>query len=306
MEASLIRDRLSLLLTACQQANAAGDPRPILGLVTREVAALAALLEPPQIVGESNALRKVRQTIEHIRASSASVLITGEPGAGKELAAAVIHQTSLRARSPLMRIDCARLDRARTGKNLGDLFRRARGGAVLLKDVCDLSTTAQSEILRALDDPETDVRFLAATARALEVETARGTFRRDLYYRLRVIHIALPSLKDIPEDIPLLVRHFLDRFCAEFGREPAEFSGPVLDRLQKRPWPGNTGQLEAGIRLLVRGSLRQATERLEKQMLLEALSAAGNNQSHAARNLGLSRQGLINKRKKYGLTNVSF
>lgn len=297
MDPDELRSRLAVLLSACQQANSAADPRPILALVTREIAALASLLEPPRIVGESPQIRNVRRTIENIRASSASVLITGEPGTGKELVAATIHHSSLRARGPWIAIRChgvvPQLDRA---------FRQARGGTLFLDEVCDLDSTAQGEILRCLDDAETDVRILAASSRDVEAETARGAFRRDLYYRLKVIHIALPPLRDIPEDIPRLAHHFLARFQVQANRDPAGPPAHLLDKLVRRAWPGNAGQLEAELRRLAEGgSLRLAIERLERRMVEEALDAAHNNQRQAARSLGLSRQGLINKMKKYRL-----
>jgi DNA-binding NtrC family response regulator len=170
-----------------------------------------------------------------------------------------------------------------------------------LKELCDLGTAAQGEILRGLDDPETDVRFLASSARDLEAETARGALRRDLYYRLQVIHIALAPLREMPEDIPLLVDHFLARFCAEFRRDPADFPAEARERLAHGPWPGNTGQLAAEVRLMVRGRFKDAVARIEKEMIEEALEAAHSNQCQAAKALGLSRQGLINKMKRYGV-----
>jgi DNA-binding NtrC family response regulator len=295
MEAAEIKQRLGLLLSACQQANEAADPRPLVGLIARQVAALAAMLEPSRIVGQSRKIRAVLQTVENIRASSASVLITGERGTGKQLVASTIHQTSLRARGPFVV-----LGKDPAAASLAEIFRRARGGSLFLQELCELSAAGQGEILRGLDDLETDVRFLAASARDLEAETARGALRRDLYYRLQVIHIPLPPLREMPDDIPLLVDHFLERFCAEFRRDPAEFPSAVRTELARRAWPGNAGQLAAEVRVLVRGSLKEAVARLEKEMLEEALEAVDANQVRAAKALGLSRQGLINKMKRYG------
>jgi DNA-binding NtrC family response regulator len=292
-----LEKRLNLLLRACQQANSAPDPRPVLGLVTREVAALASLCEPARIVGESARLRAVRRTIESIRASSVCVLITGEQGTGKELVARTIHRTSLLARGPFLV-----LGRSAAHGGLPDLFSRARGGSLFLPEVCALDTAAQGEVLRCLDDPESDVRCLAASTHDLDAETALGAFRRDLYYRLKVIHLALPPLREIPEDIPLLAAHFLRRCCAEFGRDPAEFVPAPAGGMSSRPWPGNTGQLEAEIRLLVRGTLKQTVAKVEKQMIEEALEAAHGNQCQASKALGLSRQGLINKMNRYRRT----
>lgn len=288
------RDRLRLLLETCQEANAAADPRPLLGLIAREVAALAALLEPPRIVGESRQIRGVREIVENIRASAAAVLLTGEPGTGKGLAAFTIHHTSLRSRGPFVVVRCAEAP-----AGLADVFRRARGGSLYLREVCDLTPAAQGEILRWLEDAETDIRLLSSSARDLEAESARGALRRELYYRLKVIHIAMPPLREIVEDIPLLAEYFFRRSCAEFRREATDFArGPDLAGWS---WPGNAAQLEAEIRLRVRGTLKQTVERLERQMLEEALEASHDNQLQAAKVLGLSRQGLINKMKRYGL-----
>ena len=293
MTDDFIKQRLDVLLGACHQANEAADPRPLVGLIAREVAALAAMLEPARIVGRNPKILAVLQTIENIRASSASVLITGEPGTGKQLAAETIHHSSLRGRGPLVV-----LRRDPASASMAEIFRRARGGSLFLGEICELSGAVQGEVLRGLDDPETDVRLLAASARDLEAETARGVLRRDLYYRLRVIHIAMPALREMAEDVPLLADHFLRRFCAEFGRDPAEFDAAVLTG---REWPGNTGQLAAEVRLMVRGRFKEAVARLEKEMLEEALDAVQGNQVKAARALGLSRQGLINKMKRYGV-----
>src|ERR1051325_3309874 len=149
MTDELIKQRRGLLLNACQQANEAADPRPLVGLIARQVAALAAMIEPARIVGRSRRIRAVLQTIENIRASSASVLITGEPGTGKQLVATTVHHTSRRARGPFLTLGPA----ATPGKR-AELLRRARGGALFLKELCALEAAAQGEILRGLDDPE--------------------------------------------------------------------------------------------------------------------------------------------------------
>ena len=289
--------RLSVLLATCQQADAAADPRPILALVTREVAALGTLIAPPRIVGESAKIQSVRRTIENIRASSASVLITGEAGTGKELVAATIHRTSLRARGPFIRL-------AERGEaaDLREFFHRARGGSLYVAEVAGLGPSSQGQILRGLDDVETDVRLLAGTARDLDAEAARGAFRRDLYYRLRVIHIALPALREVTAEIPRLVKYFLERVAAEEGSAPVELPPPVIEQLARRRWPGNIAQLQAEVhRLAAGGTLRRAVAKLEKQIVGEALEAAHGNQRQAAKALGLSRQGLINKLKRYGM-----
>jgi DNA-binding NtrC family response regulator len=186
-----------------------------------------------------------------------------------------------------------------------------------------------------------DVRVLAATNKDLDSEIARGTFREDLYYRIKVIHIQTPSLRDVRSDIPLLANHFLRDYCRETSQPPMEFAPEVLRRLTAAPWPGNMRQLRNEVMRLAacaRGSvieeddlaigttapsspqvrepapavttpqalkpksLKQAIEELERRMIAEALAGSKNNQQQTAKVLGLSRQGLINKMKRYGLS----
>jgi DNA-binding NtrC family response regulator len=178
-----------------------------------------------------------------------------------------------------------------------------------------------------------DVRLLAATNKDLEAEIAKGTFREDLYYRIKVVHIHMPPLRDIREEIGLLANHFLNEYCAETGRSSMEFSPEVLRRLTAAPWPGNIRQLRNEVMRLAAisrqnriteddlwegvptprhqepaarnpgpQSLKAAVGQLEKQMILEALETTRHNQQQAARNLGLSRQGLINKLKRYAIS----
>jgi DNA-binding NtrC family response regulator len=175
--------------------------------------------------------------------------------------------------------------------------------------------------------------MLAATNKDLEGEIAKGTFREDLYYRIKVVHIQMPPLRDVREDVPLLARHFLKEYCREMGREPMEFSPAILRKLTSSPWPGNVRQLRNEVMRLAAcaqgstiteedffdeppagpappqpppgvkpQSLKKAIAELERQMIQETLSATRNNQQQTARLLGLSRQGLINKLKRYGIT----
>jgi len=182
-----------------------------------------------------------------------------------------------------------------------------------------------------------DVRLLAATNKDLDAEIAKGTFREDLYYRLKVIHLHLPPLRDIREEIPLLANHFLKEYCRETARGSMEFTPDVVRRLAVSPWPGNVRQLRNEVMrlaacargsvigledlwegtpfpeaeapapaavLVLKGkpqSLKKAIEELERRMIGEALTGTKNNQQQAAKMLGLSRQGLINKLKRYSL-----
>jgi DNA-binding NtrC family response regulator len=182
-----------------------------------------------------------------------------------------------------------------------------------------------------------DVRLLAATTKDLEAEIANGNFREDLFYHIKVIHIHLPALRDLREEIPLLANHFLREYCSENGGRQLEFSGGVLRKLSSLPWPGNVRQLRNEVTRLAacaRGlviqeedgcepapalarragepagsstpepsrprSLKSAIGQLEREMIADALRSTRNNQQQAARALGLSRQGLINKIKRYG------
>jgi transcriptional regulator with GAF, ATPase, and Fis domain len=223
-------------------------------------------------------------------------------------------------------------------------FEKADGGTLFLDEIGDLSLIAQAKILRVLQERvmervggrttiPVDVRLLAATNKDLEAEIAKGTFREDLYYRIKVVHIHMPPLRDVREEIGLLANHFLKEYCSETGRSSMEFSPEVLKRLIAAPWPGNIRQLRNEVMRLAAisrqsriteddlwegvptpryqepvarkakpESLKGAVGQLEKQMILEALETTRNNQQQAARNLGLSRQGLINKMKRYAIS----
>jgi DNA-binding NtrC family response regulator len=219
-------------------------------------------------------------------------------------------------------------------------FQTADGGTLFLDEIADLSLTAQAKILRVLQEQmvervggrspmRVDVRVLAASNKDLETEIRKGNFREDLYYRLKVIQIHMPALREIREDIPVLANHFLAECCREAKREPLEFGPGVLDRLREAPWPGNVRQLHNEVKRVVACARRQmitvdelwdvpaqesqptahapgttlksAIERLERQMIAETLSATGGNQMQTAKALGLSRQGLLNKMGRYGL-----
>jgi Nif-specific regulatory protein len=310
------------------------------------------------IIGTGQKIQQVVRLIERIRDSAVNVLITGESGTGKELTAKAIHYTSPRARRPFVALNCAALPETLVESELFGIekgvatgvaqrlgqFEKADGGTLFLDEIGDLSLTAQAKILRVLQERvlervggrtsiPVDVRLLAATNKDLEAEIARGNFREDLYYRIKVIHLHLPPLRDIREEIPLLANHFLKEYCRETARGTMEFSSEVLRRLTHAPWPGNVRQLRNEVIRLAacaRGSviefedlfegtpasdpapqpvpaktkpmsLKRAIEELERKMISEALTSTKNNQQQAAKMLGLSRQGLINKLKRYSL-----
>ena len=309
------------------------------------------------IIGPGPKIQQVVRLVERIRDSAVNVLITGESGTGKELVAKAFHYTSPRARRPFVALNCAALPetlleselfgiekgvatgvQSRTGQ-----FEKANGGTLFLDEIGDLSLTAQAKILRVLQERvlervggrapiPVDVRVLAATNKDLEAEIVRGGFREDLFYRIKVVHLHMPPLRDIREEIPLLANHFLKEYCRETGRGAVEFSGEVLRKLAAAAWPGNVRQLRNEVMRLAacaRGpviteddlwegmpvpapdqppakrataqSLKRAVEELERKMIAEALQGTRNNQQQAAKLLGLSRQGLINKMKRYSI-----
>jgi transcriptional regulator with GAF, ATPase, and Fis domain len=300
-------------------------------------------------------MQQVVRLIERIRDSSVSVLITGESGTGKELAAKAIHYTSPRSRKALVALNCAALPDTLVESELFGIekgvatgvesrighFQKADGGTLFLDEIGDLSLAAQAKILRVLQEHvvervggrtplRVDVRVLAATNKDLPVAIAKGTFREDLYYRLNVIHVQMPPLREIREEIPLLANHFLTEYCKESSRPMLRFSQGVIRHLVTREWPGNVRQLRNEVMrraacssgdLIVeddlwetlppprhdtpppapRTKLKDAIEDLERRMIAQALADTRNNQLQAAKSLGLSRQGLINKMKRYAL-----
>jgi DNA-binding NtrC family response regulator len=308
-------------------------------------------------------MQQVVRLVERIRDSVVSVLITGESGTGKELTAKAIHYTSPRSRKPFAALNCAALPESLVESELFGIekgvatgvdarmghFQKADGGTLFLDEIGDLSLSSQAKILRVLQErivervggrtpTPVDVRILAATNKDLTAEIAKGAFREDLFYRLNVIHIHLPPLREIREEIPLLAIHFLKEYCRETSRPIMRFAPEVLRRLMQSDWPGNVRQLRNEVMRLAacasgevivdedpwqevmapsrareeRGlaqqlpavkqtTLKAAIEDLERQMIREALESTRANQLQAARMLGLSRQGLINKMKRYAL-----
>jgi Nif-specific regulatory protein len=307
-------------------------------------------------------MQQIVRLIERIRDSSVSVLITGQSGTGKELAAKAIHYSSSRSRKAFVALNCAALPDTLVESELFGIekgvatgvesrighFQKADGGTLFLDEIGDLSLTAQAKILRVLQEQvlervggrspiRVDVRVLAATNKDLVAEIAKGTFREDLFYRLNVIHVHMPPLREIREEIPLLANHFLEEYGKEAGRAQMRFAPDVLRSLTARDWPGNVRQLRNEVMRLAAcssgpviaddlwesfspppprrepsapaatpaatpgGTLKDAVEDLERRMIAEALETTRNNQLQAARQLGLSRQGLINKMKRYNL-----
>jgi DNA-binding NtrC family response regulator len=318
------------------------------------------------IIGKSPAMQEVFKTIVKVARSQATVLIRGESGTGKELVARAIHYNSPRANQPLVEISCAAFPEtlleselfgyekgAFTGANgrKKGRFEIADSGTIFLDEIGDISANVQTKLLRALQEKEisrlggteslkVDVRVITATNRNLEQALTEGRFREDLYYRLNVIPIFLPSLRERPEDIPLLVDHFVKRYCRLNQKPLLNVSEEALALCQSYDWPGNVRELENAIenaivlgegdlllpehfpvtlsmrktsaegllRSEVEGafldggpSYREKMEAAEKLVLEDAIRRAGGNKSEAAKQLGISLRTMRYKIQKYGL-----
>ncbi len=317
-----------------------------------------SLFSTQRLVGTSPSMQRIVRLIDEIQGSCIEVLITGASGTGKELVAKAIHYNSPRARGPFVALNCAALPENLVESELFGIekgvatgvdqrmgrFEQAKGGTLFLDEVADLSLTAQAKILRVLQERvlervggrttiPVDVRLLAATNKDLPEAIERREFREDLYYRLNVVQIHTPALRDIPEDLPRLANHFLSKYCGEMHKEVKRWSPEAWHCLVSYAWPGNVRQLENEIKRLVatvRGpviteknledvfristpptkppgpdrpaTLSAALAELETQMIRQALEACHHNQVQAAKTLGLSRQGLIKKMKRHGIT----
>ncbi|HRF80735.1 MAG TPA: sigma-54 dependent transcriptional regulator, partial [Flavobacteriales bacterium] len=239
-----------------------------------------------QMVGESKALQTIREMIDKVAPSDARVLITGGNGAGKEGVARMIHQKSNRANNAYIEVNCAAIPgelieselfghmkgsftsaiKDRKGK-----FELADGGTLFLDEIGDMALAAQAKVLRALQegritpvggdkDVQVNVRVIAATNKDLRKEIERGNFREDLYHRLSVIPIHVPSLSERLEDVPLLADHFIQQVCSEQGIAPKSISDKAIKELQKLPWTGNVRELRNVIERLVILSGKEISE----------------------------------------------
>jgi len=306
------------------------------------------------LIGRSEAMTKLLDLVAQVAPSEATVLISGESGTGKEIIAAAIHYNSLRKEGPFVKINCAAItetlleselfghekgsftgaDRRKEGK-----FRQASGGTILLDEVSEMSLAMQVKLLRVLQEREItrvggdevipiDVRVITAANRDLVREITAGRFREDLYYRLNVVTLQVPPLRERKEDIPLLAIHFLKEFAEKNHKEIKGFTPRALDRMLRYSWPGNVRELmntvERGVVLsrsdyldesdlspilMEKDSLEgdnavtsgeSSLESMEKATILKILEEAGGNKSEAARRLGITRRTLHQKLKKYG------
>ncbi|MBV9249040.1 MAG: sigma-54-dependent Fis family transcriptional regulator [Acetobacteraceae bacterium] len=304
-------------------------------------------------VGGSDAMREVQKAIGLLADSDATVLVLGETGTGKELVARAIHQHGRRAKAPFVALNCAAIPSellesllfghirgAFTGAvaDSAGSFREAQGGTLFLDEIGDMDLAMQAKLLRALQERvvtpvggkpiPVDVRVIAATHRDLRQAVQEGRFREDLYYRLGVVPIALPSLRQRLSDIVPLARHFLA--TAAHPAAPKQLSSDAAARLLDYPWPGNVRELRNAMERvtaltrrpvivaadldfletaatsatptdLLAGTLPEAVARIEIEMIRRALEASGGNRAQAAERLGIRRQLLYQKLARYGL-----
>ena len=308
------------------------------------------------MLGHSASMQELAKTIATVAPSEATVLITGESGTGKELVATALHHQSARAGHPLVVVNCAALSEhlleselfghekgAFTGadKRREGRFVQANGGTLFLDEIGEMPLAVQAKLLRALQQGEVqrvgsdvpltvDVRVLAATNRNLADEVAAKRFRQDLYFRLNVITLEVPPLRQRRDDIPLLAAHFLQMFAERNHKSIRGFAPRALDTLRLYDWPGNVRELEntveravilatgdlvteeqlppalretvanmAGDTVLAMPDGENTLEAIERRAIAQALEATGNNKSEAARRLGITRATLHNKLQKY-------
>jgi DNA-binding NtrC family response regulator len=309
------------------------------------------------IVGRSPAMRDIFHTVERVAPTRATVLLAGESGVGKDMIARAIHQNSPRKTHPFVKINCTAIPEnlmeselfgyekgAFTGANTSKpgKFEQADGGTVFLDEIGDVPGNIQVKLLRILQERQferlgsnltrnVDVRVVAATNVDLRAALEEGRFREDLYYRLNVVPINIPPLRERKEDIPFLAKHFVQKLSKELGTAAREISPAAMERLIAHPWPGNVRELENTIErslVLASGDVLQPAdirlepprnsvaiasqqtpllpegetlEHWEQMMIREALRRANGNKSHAARMLGLTRNALRYRLSQMGM-----
>lgn len=304
----------------------------------------------PGIIGESPAVRKIYDLMESLTEVQTTVLITGGSGTGKELVAEALHYGGARARGPLVKVNCAALPDALLESELfGHVkgaftdavhdrvgrFQKADGGTIFLDEIGDISAGMQTRLLRVLESMEfervgdstpvkVNVRIIAATNKNIPERVRKGTFREDLYYRLKVIEISMPPLRDRKEDIPLLIEHFTGKLNAKLNRTIEGVSSDVMKILKEYSWPGNIRELEHAIEHAfihcslpivtvkdlpheIREFIKTKTPLLhyenceERQAILRALEVTYWNRTRAAALLGMSRRTFYRKIKEHNI-----
>ncbi|MBI3463795.1 MAG: sigma-54-dependent Fis family transcriptional regulator [Planctomycetes bacterium] len=321
-----------------------------------EIASLQAQLQQQygigNLIGKSPAMRAVFEKIRLVAETRSTVLITGESGTGKELVARALHQNSSRRSKPFIPVNCAAISGtlieseffghekgAFTGatERRQGLVQAAHGGTLFIDEIGEMELGLQSKLLRALEnrrimpvgssrEVEVDVRLIAATNRDLDEQLKNGKFREDLYYRLKVVEIKLPPLRDRPEDIPLLARFFIDQITSENQRPVRDILPEALDLLRAYSWPGNVRELRNALEGIIVLSTRQRIDvsdlpehtrgaaaaqvairpgmtmsEIEKEAIRRALEQTGGNRTLAAKMLDLSVRTLQRKIKEYSL-----
>jgi two-component system response regulator HydG len=309
-----------------------------------------------KIIGRSPRMKEVFDTLSLVAPTDATVLILGESGTGKELVANSIHHNSPRASQSFIKVSCAALPETllegelfghEKGAFTGAIARRegrfqlAHRGTIFLDEVGEMSVTTQTKLLRVLQEKEfeplgstrtvkADVRVIAASNKDLEREVKEGRFREDLFYRLNVVPVSLPPLRERKDDIPALAAHFFAIYRDKNRKELKDISGKAMDLLTRYDWPGNIRELENGIEravILARGEIiapadlppiiqalskdREiqglnlpsgiSIQEVEKALILKTLEDTGGNRSRAAEILGINRRTLQNKLKEYGI-----
>jgi two-component system response regulator AtoC len=346
---------------------------------TRELSQADVAAEPSEpgryrLIGQSAPMAEVYQVIEKVADTPSTVLITGESGTGKELIARALHENSSRKDKPFIRVNCAAIPRdlieselfgyekgAFTGAvtSKPGRFELAHDGTLFLDEIGEIPVEMQVKLLRALQESEfervggiktieVDVRLVAATNRDLSEELRAGRFREDLYYRLNVVQVRLPPLRERTSDVPLLVDHFIRRFKLKLKKEVRGVTDQAMERFLAHPWPGNIRELENVIERCMlfcdgdrieagdlppemrvgsltstpvdtksveadapagtdrptpglKEAVREATSRVERELIVRALKQTGGNVTHTARLLKISRKSLQTKMKELGL-----
>ncbi len=313
---------------------------------------MGRIYTPKRIVGHGKAMHDIFDQIRRIADTPVNVLITGETGTGKEIIAKAVHFNSSRRQGPFVAVNCSAIPETlleselfgiESGVATGVRHRvgvveRASGGTLFLDEIGDLSLPGQAKILRMLEEREitrvggsrtiqVEVRVVAATNKDLTAETLAGNFRDDLYYRLKVVHLDLPPLRERREDIPLLIKSFLDQHVRVMRRHPMTLSRAALDCCLAYPWPGNIRELDNEVERLValayadriepemlsahirehaaeqggtcaHETMPENLEQAERSLILRALQATGWKRMDTAKRLGITRQGLCKKMKR--------
>jgi two-component system response regulator AtoC len=321
---------------------------------------ISSLVQTERIVGNSPAMQEVYKTVGKVAKSDATVLVTGESGTGKELVAEALHYNSNRRAGPMVKVSCAALPETlleaelfghEKGSFTGAMtqrrgrFEMADKGTIFLDEIGEMSLQTQTKLLRVLQDKKiervgssipikVDLRIICATNKDLQKQVEQTKFRDDLFYRLNVIHIHMPPLRERKEDIPALVEHFLAKHRYSATAQPAAISEEALRRLMEYDWPGNVRELENVVEravVLSRGQVitsrelpfgdheadgeeghgeelpseksffKKSVAQFEKDLIMKALRDAGGNRSKAAEMLGIYRRLLYAKIKEYGL-----